>query len=350
MTPEDEGSSAVSESGGDPLVDNGLGSPLCREGAGAELSSTGARACRISHFDAAQAPTGNYGFDVHINRGVTDVANDVDAEVLNGVQWSWTLLVAVVHGVIVMLEWCYSLDLLNSSKINGITQRLRETQATFTRPWLELALAVRVGARAVPRDRAPAGLADARRDGADGGDDAGRPVGDRQPAGHDRRAGRMGQRGEPRHARRRHLGHAGTFRSHARGKHAQHLQRRDRRAVVLHGVRQRALVRVRAHGHAIGGGGSSNRDQRTGQGRQPERGTAERRAYKRRTVPRVARQRGTAQLDQRFRLAVQRAVRRLAKNHAMDRRPARRSSAPEAGRCGGSPACSCSGSACWGWC
>jgi hypothetical protein len=142
LAPEDEGSSAVSESGGDPLVDNGLGSPLCREGAEAELSSTGARACRISHFDAAQAPTGNYGFDVHINRGVTDVANDVDAEVLNGVQWSWTLLVAVVHGVIVMLEWCYSLDLLNSSKINGITQRLRETQATFTRPWLELALAV----------------------------------------------------------------------------------------------------------------------------------------------------------------------------------------------------------------
>ena len=142
LSPEEEGSASVSESGGDPLVDNGLGSPLCREGAEAELSPTGARACRISHFDAAQAPTGNYGFDVHINRGVTDVANDVDAEVLNGVQWSWTLLVAVVHGVIVMLEWCYSLDLLNSSKINGITQRLRETRATFTQPWLELALAV----------------------------------------------------------------------------------------------------------------------------------------------------------------------------------------------------------------
>jgi hypothetical protein len=142
LSPEEEGSASVSESGGDPLVDNGLGSPLCREGAEAELSPTGASACRISHFDAAQAPTGNYGFDVHINTGVADVANDVDAEVLNGVQWSWTLLVAVVHGVIVMLEWCYSLDLLNSSKINGITQRLRETQATFTQPWLELALAV----------------------------------------------------------------------------------------------------------------------------------------------------------------------------------------------------------------
>jgi hypothetical protein len=142
LTPGEEASASVSTSGGDPLVDNGFSSPLCGTGADAELPPEAARACRISHFDAAQAPTGNYGFDVHINTGVTDVANDVDAEVLNGVQWSWTLLVAVVHGVIVMLEWCYSLDLLNSSKINGITQRLREIQATFTRPWLELALAV----------------------------------------------------------------------------------------------------------------------------------------------------------------------------------------------------------------
>ena len=142
LSPEAEASASVSSSGGDPLVDNGLGSPLCREGASAELSQTSARNCRISGFEAAQAPTGDYGFDVHINTGVTDVANDVDAEVLNTVQWSWTLLVAVVHGVIVMLEWCYTIDLLDSSVMGGITRGLRETQATFTQPWLVLALAV----------------------------------------------------------------------------------------------------------------------------------------------------------------------------------------------------------------
>ena len=142
LSPEAEASASVSSSGGDPLVDNGLGSPLCREGASAELSQTSARNCRISGFEAAQAPTGDYGFDVHINTGVTDVANDVDAEVLNTVQWSWTLLVAVVHGLIVMLEWCYTIDLLDSSVMGGITRGLRETQATFTQPWLVLALAV----------------------------------------------------------------------------------------------------------------------------------------------------------------------------------------------------------------
>lgn len=137
---EEEASSSVSQSGGDPLVDNGLSSPLCRKSA--ELSPLAARDCRISHFDAAQAPTGNYGFDVHINTGLTDVANDLDVYILNPVQWSWTLLVAVVHLVIVVLEWCYTIDSLETSVVGGITTSLAKTQATFTHPWLELALAV----------------------------------------------------------------------------------------------------------------------------------------------------------------------------------------------------------------
>ncbi len=132
----------MSQSGGDPLVDNGLGSHLCREGLEGELSHDAARDCRISGFEAAQAPTGNYGFDVHINTGVTDVANDLDVYILNPVQWSWTLLVSVVHAVIVVLEWCYTIDLFESSAIGGIARGLRETRASFTQPWLVLALAI----------------------------------------------------------------------------------------------------------------------------------------------------------------------------------------------------------------
>ena len=45
--------------------------------------------------------------------------NDLSAAVQNAAQWGWTLLVAVVHGVIVMLEWCYTLDLLNSSAMQA---------------------------------------------------------------------------------------------------------------------------------------------------------------------------------------------------------------------------------------
>jgi hypothetical protein len=142
LSPEAEASASVSTSGGDPLVENGLGSPLCREGAAAELSPAAARDCRISHFEAAQAPTGDYGFDVHLDTGVGDWANDLDTEILNPVQWSWTLLVVAVHVAIVVLEWCYTIDLLESSAIGGIARGLRETQATFTHPWLVLALAI----------------------------------------------------------------------------------------------------------------------------------------------------------------------------------------------------------------
>ena len=142
MTPEEEASASASPSGGDPLVDNGLGSPLCGKGTRAELSQAGQSNCSSSDFEAAQAPTGDYAFDVHINTGVANAGNYLSEVVQNAAQWGWMLLVAIVHGVIVMLEWCYTVDLLESSAMRAVTKGLSETQATFTRPWLVLALAV----------------------------------------------------------------------------------------------------------------------------------------------------------------------------------------------------------------
>ena len=142
LSPEAEASASASPSGGDSLVDNGLGSPLCDGRAGVELSSASKRNCRNSGFEAAQAPTGDYAFDVHINSGVMNWGNYLSVSVQDTAQWGWMLLVAIVHGVIVMLEWCYTVDLLESSAMRGVTNGLRETQATFTQPWLVLALAV----------------------------------------------------------------------------------------------------------------------------------------------------------------------------------------------------------------
>jgi hypothetical protein len=142
LTPEEEASASASPSGGDPLVDNGLGSPLCGKSTRAELAPAGQHNCSSSHFEAAPAPTGDYAFDVHINTGVSDWGNDLSASVQNAAQWGWMLLVAIVHGVIVMLECCYTVDLLNSSAMQAVTKELSETQAAFTRPWLVLALAV----------------------------------------------------------------------------------------------------------------------------------------------------------------------------------------------------------------
>jgi hypothetical protein len=142
LSPEAEASASASPSGGDPLVDNGLGSPLCGDSTRAELSPAGQRNCGSSDFDAALAPTGDYAFDVHIDTGVTNAGNYLSEVVQNSAQWGWMLLVAIVHGVIVMLEWCYTVDLLNGSAMQAVTNKLSETQAAFTRPWLVLALAV----------------------------------------------------------------------------------------------------------------------------------------------------------------------------------------------------------------
>ncbi len=140
---EEAASASAMSSAGDPLISNGLGSPLCRPGAGeAGLSQASESNCRSSGFEAAPAPTGNYAFDVHINTGVTKVSNDAAAWVQNLLQLGWTVLVACVHGMVVMLEWCYTIDLLDSSAMSGVARGLRETQATFTQPWLVVVLAV----------------------------------------------------------------------------------------------------------------------------------------------------------------------------------------------------------------
>ena len=51
-------------------------------------------------------------------------------------------LVAFVRGLIVMLDWCFTVDLLSSHAMSGLPRALRATQATFTQPWLALVLAI----------------------------------------------------------------------------------------------------------------------------------------------------------------------------------------------------------------
>ncbi len=47
----------------------------------------------------------------------------------------------VVHALVVMLEWCYTLELLDGSTMGGVARSLRQAQASFTAPWLALVLA-----------------------------------------------------------------------------------------------------------------------------------------------------------------------------------------------------------------
>jgi hypothetical protein len=137
---------AVPQAETDPLVSNGLGSPLCaRRSASAELSSASRQDCETSGFVAAAAPTGNFGIDVHIDTGLVPFGS---GGLLSTVQDLfvtplWMALVWAVHALVVMLEWCFTIDLLDSSSVKlGLAAGLRQMQAAFTVPWLACVLAV----------------------------------------------------------------------------------------------------------------------------------------------------------------------------------------------------------------
>lgn len=139
-----DASAAAPPSGGDALASNGFDSALCRDRAvRAELSSTAQANCETSDFVAAAAPSGNYGFDVHMDTGLGAVQNTVPVLVQNILLTpAWTALVWITHALVVALEWCYSIDLLNGSTLAVIADALRSSQSTLTQPWLVVVLAI----------------------------------------------------------------------------------------------------------------------------------------------------------------------------------------------------------------
>ena len=139
-SPGADASSSAPASGGDPLVENGLGSPLCGDNASA-LSAASRQNCTTSGFEAAGAPTGNYGLDVHIDTGALGfTAATLEQDYLIGPVWMG--LVWMVHTLVIALEWCFTLDLLSGTTMQGLERSLHGAQAAFTRPWLVLALAL----------------------------------------------------------------------------------------------------------------------------------------------------------------------------------------------------------------
>lgn len=132
--------SATPPSRGDVLAGNGLDSPFCREPS--DLPASAEVNCRTARFSAGPYPTGNYMFDVNIDTGVVSWSNDASAVVQNIAQLGWMLLVSLAHGLVVMLEWCYSLGLAGGALMGEASSRLRGAGLGFTEPLLALALAV----------------------------------------------------------------------------------------------------------------------------------------------------------------------------------------------------------------
>jgi hypothetical protein len=133
-------SASAPPSGEDTLTGNGLGSPLCS--APAQLPGSARQNCETADFIAASDPTGDYAFDVNINTGIGDVSNDLDVTIQNLARSGWMAFVTVAHGLIVMFEWCYSLNLLSGALLVEITRALHNSRLMFTEPWLAFVLSI----------------------------------------------------------------------------------------------------------------------------------------------------------------------------------------------------------------
>lgn len=124
--------------GEDTLVRNGLGSPFCRAVAG-ELPSSAASDCRTSGFVSSAAPSQDYSFDTNIN---TTLGISIDALLQDYlVRPIWMALVWLVHSLLVVLEWAYTLELLRGPLASGLGRFLDAAQAQFTTPWMASVLA-----------------------------------------------------------------------------------------------------------------------------------------------------------------------------------------------------------------
>jgi hypothetical protein len=139
---EESGGSPAGEV--DPLVSNGLGSPTCKSGLDRELAPSARHDCETAGFTAAAAPTGDYGLDVHIDTGAFGFGSGWLMSTVQDLLVSpvWMALVWIAHSLIVMLEWGFSIDLLDGGSASTLGAGLAAAQRSLTDPWLPLALSV----------------------------------------------------------------------------------------------------------------------------------------------------------------------------------------------------------------
>ena len=122
----------------DPFVSLGARSPVLPP-RGACASRPG---CRIAGSIAHTYPVSNYGLDVQIETRVDKVEDNLFAAIQSVGALVWLGLVYALKGVLLLLEWAFSLDLLNEamgSVRSTLDQLHRRVLGT---PWFLAAIAI----------------------------------------------------------------------------------------------------------------------------------------------------------------------------------------------------------------
>jgi hypothetical protein len=95
----------------DPSRELGATSPSCRYAASAESRAS----CRASGSVATPHPLSSYGIDVRVGFSITDPGRSFLAALQMLAAGLWMALLYAVKGVLLLLEWSFSLDLTNQA-------------------------------------------------------------------------------------------------------------------------------------------------------------------------------------------------------------------------------------------
>jgi len=102
---------ATKDAYAEPLAALGARSPTCQDDVGARARRNCERTGSVAHA----YPISSYGFDVQIGFSVTDLSDSFLGALQNIAALLWMALVYVIKGVLLLLEWAFSLDLLGSA-------------------------------------------------------------------------------------------------------------------------------------------------------------------------------------------------------------------------------------------
>jgi hypothetical protein len=130
--------SSADDAYSDPSRSLGATSPSCRYA----LSAVARRSCRVSGSVAEPHPLSSYGIDVRVGFSITDPGKSFLAALQMLGAGVWMALLYVVKGVLLLLEWSFSLDLTNEAMPQVRASLARLHQQAFGDWWLLLAISL----------------------------------------------------------------------------------------------------------------------------------------------------------------------------------------------------------------
>jgi hypothetical protein len=122
----------------DPSRDLGAGSPSCRHALRARERSHCRRSGSVTH----RYPINSYGFDVRVGFSLTDMGDSFLGALQNVAALIWMGLVYLMKGVLLLLEWAFSLDRTARGMPEARRTLANLHQRAFGEPWLLAALSV----------------------------------------------------------------------------------------------------------------------------------------------------------------------------------------------------------------